>query len=59
MIGSIEIVQKKYEMLYDIVNGYQGKVHGSQSSINDGNNISLIVYYGVPEGKREEVKIWV
>ena len=44
LIGSIETVQKKYEMLYDIVNEYQGKVHGYQSSINDGNNISLIVY---------------
>ena len=53
--GPIETVQKKYEILSDIVTEYQGKVHGSQSSIN-GNNISLIVYYEVSEGKREEVK---
>ena len=30
-------------------------VHGSQSHFN-GNIISLIVYFEVPEGKREEVK---
>ena len=53
--GPIDSVQKKYEILSDIVTEYNGKVHGSQSSIN-GNNISLSVYYEVPEGKREEVK---
>jgi hypothetical protein len=55
LTGSISEVQKKYEILSDIVTEYQGKVHGSQSSLNV-NNISLIVYYEVPEGKREEVK---
>ena len=30
-------------------------VHGSQYHIN-GNMISLIVYFEIPEGKREEVK---
>src|ERR1044072_1569614 len=55
LIGSIETVQKKYEILSDIVTEYNGKVHGSQSSIN-GNNISLMFYYEVQEGKREEVK---
>ncbi len=53
--GPIETVQKKYEILSDVVSEYHGKVHGSQSTIN-GNNISLIVYYEVPEGKREDVK---
>ncbi len=53
--GPIDSVQKKYEILSDIVTEYQGKVHGSQSMIN-GNLISLVVYYEVPEGKREEVK---
>ncbi|HJT84152.1 MAG TPA: hypothetical protein VJ697_06690 [Nitrososphaeraceae archaeon] len=55
LIGPIETVQNKYEILSDIVTKYQGKVHGSQSSVN-GSNISLIVYYEVPEGKREELK---
>ena len=33
-----------------------GKVHGSQSHIIANNNMQLIVYYEVPEGKRDEVK---
>ena len=53
--GPIKEIQKKYEILNDIVTEYNGKVHGSQSHIN-GNIISLVVYYEVPEGKREEVK---
>ena len=41
----------------DIVTEYGGKVHGSQSHVNN-NEMSLVVYYEVPtEGnKREEVK---
>jgi hypothetical protein len=56
--GPIDSIQKKYEILSDIVSEYNGKVHGSQSHIINGNNniISLVVYYEVPEGKREEVK---
>lgn len=53
--GPISKVQRKYEILSDIVTEYNGKVHGSQSNVN-GNSISLVVYYEVPEGKREEVK---
>ena len=53
--GSIDSVQKKYEILSDIVTEYNGKVHGSQSHVN-GNNISLVVYYEVPVGQRDEVK---
>ena len=53
--GPILEVQRKYEKLSDIVNEYNGKVHGSQSHVN-GNIVSLIVYYEVSEGKREEVK---
>jgi hypothetical protein len=51
-------IQRKYEILSDIVTEYNGKVHGSQSHIVANNNMSLIVYYEVPaEGnKREEVK---
>jgi viroplasmin and RNaseH domain-containing protein len=53
--GSVSEVQKKYEILSDIVSEYQGKVHGSQSNVN-GNNISLVVYYECPLGKRDEIK---
>jgi hypothetical protein len=56
--GSIADVQKKYEILSDIVSEANGKVHGSQSHIvtNANNSISLIVYYEVPEGQRDEIK---
>jgi hypothetical protein len=53
--GHIETVQKKYEILSDIISDQGGKTHGSQSHPT-GNNISLIAYYEVPEGKREEIK---
>jgi hypothetical protein len=55
--GPIADVQKKYEILSDLVSEYHGKVHGSQSSIN-GNIVSLIVYYEVPsaEGQRDAIK---
>jgi hypothetical protein len=48
-------IQKKYEILSDIVSEYNGKVHGSQSHIVP-KNIQLIVYYEVPLGQRDEVK---
>jgi hypothetical protein len=51
MSNSIEVlscevseVTRKYEMLSDIVNEYNGKVHGSQSHILPNNTISLIVF---------------
>ena len=56
LAGPIEDIQKKYEILSDIVTEANGKVHGSQSHIVASNNISLVVYFEVPEGKREEVK---
>ena len=57
LTGPIDSIQKKYEILSDIVTEYGGKVHGSQSHIVETNNsIQLIVYYEVPEGKRDEVK---
>ena len=57
LTGPIDSIQKKYEILSDIVTEYGGKVHGSQSNIVETNNsIQLIVYYEVPEGKRDEVK---
>ena len=55
--GSITDIQRKYEILSDIVSEANGKVHGSQSHIVTANNsISLIVYYEVSEGQRDEVK---
>jgi hypothetical protein len=54
--GSIDIIQNKYEILLDIVSEVNGKVHGSQSHILSNNLISIIVYFEVPVGKREEVK---
>ena len=57
LTGPIDAIQKKYEILSDIVIvEHGGKVHGSQSHIIANNLNSLIVYYEVPEGKREEVK---
>ena len=55
LTGPIDTIQKKYEILSDIVSEYNGKVHGSQSHIV-ANNIQLIVYYEVPLGQRDEVK---
>jgi len=55
--GSILDVQKKYESLSDIIRDYNGKVHGSQRDRDPmTKEIDLLVYYEVPEGKREEVK---
>ena len=51
----IDSIQKKYEILSDLVTESNGKVHGTQSHVN-GNIVSLVVYYEVPEGKRDEVK---
>ena len=58
LIGQIETVQKKYEVLSDLVTEHNGKVHGSQSHILTNNNIlQLIVYYEVPaEGQRDIIK---
>ena len=56
LTGPIETVQKKYEILSDIVTEHNGKVHGSQSHMISNNSMSLIVYYEVPLGQRDEVK---
>ena len=53
--GPIDLIQKKYELLSDIITEYNGKAHGSQSHILPNNTIQLILYFEVPEGKREEV----
>ena len=55
--GSITEIQKKYEILSDIVTEYGGKVHGSQRDRNPKTGlIDLLVYYEVPLGQRDEVK---
>jgi hypothetical protein len=55
--GPIADVQKEYEILSDIVSSEaNGKIHGSQSHITNANVISLIVYYEVLEGQRDEIK---
>ena len=52
LTGPIQEIQRKYEILSDIVTELGGKTHGSQSHISPTNNsISLVVYYEVPEGK--------
>jgi hypothetical protein len=58
LTGPIETIQKKYEMLSDIVTEYNGKVHGSQRGQDPrtGQLIDLLVYYEVPIGQRDEVK---
>jgi hypothetical protein len=56
LTGPINEIQRKYEILSDIVTEANGKVHGSQSHIVNANVVSLIVYYEVPEGQRDEVK---
>jgi len=55
--GPIAEIQKKYEILSDFVTEYNGKLHGSQRDRDPKTGlIDLLVYYEVPEGKREEVK---
>ena len=54
--GSITEIQKKYEMLSDIVSEYNGKVHGSQRDRDPKTGLlDLLVYYEVPQGQRDEV----
>ena len=54
---AVETIQRKYEILSDIVTEYNGKVHGSQRDRDPKTGlIDLLVYYEVPEGKRDEVK---
>jgi len=55
--GPIETIQKKYEVLSDIVTEYNGKVHGSQRDRDPKTGlIDLLVYYEVSIGQRDEVK---
>jgi hypothetical protein len=57
LTGPIDVIQKKYEILSDLVTEYNGKVHGSQSDRDPKTSlIDLLVYYEVPLGMRDEVK---
>ena len=48
LTGPVSEIQKKYEILSDVVSEANGKVNGSQSHIIANNSMSLIVYYEVP-----------
>jgi hypothetical protein len=55
--GPVAEIQKKYEILSDIVTEYNGKLHDSQRDRDPKTDlIDLLVYYEVPMGQREEVK---
>ena len=57
LTGPIDAIQKKYEVLSDIVTEYGGRVHGSQRDRDPKTClIDLLVYYEVPLGNRDEVK---
>ncbi len=53
---SADTIRKQYEILADLIKEYKGKIHGSQSHMLVNKFIEIVVYYEVPEGKREEVK---
>jgi hypothetical protein len=55
--GPISEIQKKYEILSDIVTEYIGKIHGSQRDRDLRTGlIDLLVYYEVSLGNKDEVK---
>ena len=57
LTGPIDTIQKKYEILSDIVSEYNGKVHGSHRDRDPKTSlIDLLVYYEIPLGQRDEVK---
>jgi hypothetical protein len=57
LTGPITDIQKKYEILSDIVSEANGKVHGSQRDRDPKTGLlDLLVYFEVPDGKREECK---
>ena len=57
LTGPITDIQKKYEILSDIVSEANGKVHGPQIDRDPKTGLlDLLVYFEVPDGKREECK---
>jgi hypothetical protein len=54
LTGPIETIQKKYEILSDLVTEFGGKVHGSQRDRDPKTGlIDILVYYEVPLGQRD------
>jgi hypothetical protein len=54
--GSADTIIKQYEVLTDLIKEFQGKTHGSQSHSLQNNSLQIVVYYKVPEGKRDDIK---
>lgn len=54
--GSTDTIIKQYEVLTDLIKEFKGKTHGSQSHSLLNDSIQIVVYYEVPEGKRDEIK---
>ncbi|MFB5600184.1 MAG: hypothetical protein ACE5SW_08170 [Nitrososphaeraceae archaeon] len=51
-----EEVRKQYEYLNDVINASNGKTHRSHSHFLNNDILKLIIYYEVPEGRRELVR---
>jgi len=54
--GSAITVTKQYEVLTDLIKEFKGKTHGSQSHNLSNDVLQIVVYYEVPEGKRDDLK---
>ena len=54
--GSIDTIKKHYEILLDLISDLGGKCHGHNQQLKTVNNISLVVYYELPLGMRDEIK---
>ncbi|MGD1835034.1 MAG: hypothetical protein ACPKQO_04865 [Nitrososphaeraceae archaeon] len=39
-----------------LIKEYNGRTHGSQSHVINNDNLEIIAYYEVSEGKKEEVR---
>lgn len=54
--GSTNTIIRQYEVLTDLIKEFKGKTHGSQSHNLPNNSLQIVVYYEVPEGKRDDIK---
>ena len=54
--GSVDTIIQQYEVLTDLIKEFKGKTHGSQSHNLQNNSLQIVVYYEVPEGKRDDIK---
>lgn len=54
--GSANTIIRQYEVLTDLIKEFKGKTHGSQSHNLPTNTLQIVVYYEVPEGKRDDIK---